>query len=130
MEVLRACSSYRPRLRPLRFEPLCQGSTDCVATRLCSPRDGTHARRNSPDTLCEHLFVAAGARPRAPAEEDDLHGGGQKAKGQGQRELLDAIEGGPDLLRLPAEPAPAPPPPPCPPGWGPRAHRGAGKRGE
>src|SRR2546426_12051568 len=105
MEVLRACSSYRPRLRPLRFEPLCQGSTDCVATRLCSPRDGTHARRNSPDTLCEHLFVAAGARPRAAAEEDDLHGGEQKAKGQGQRGLLGVIEVVPGLLRLLVEPA-------------------------
>src|SRR2546426_2982525 len=105
MEVLRACSSYRPRLRPLRFEPLCQGSTDCVATRLCSPRDGTHARRNSPDTLCEHLFVAAGARPRAPAAEDELFAGEQKAKGPGPRELLDVIEVVPDLLPLLPHPA-------------------------
>src|SRR2546426_10707694 len=103
MEVLRACSSYRPRLRPLRFEPLCQGSTDCVTTRLCSPRDGTHARRNSPDTLCEHLFVAAGARPRAAAGEGDLHGGGQKAEGQGPPGLADGIKVVPGPLRLPLE---------------------------
>jgi len=68
------------------------------------PRDGAHAGRR-----CAHgdprLGLTLGARPRAPAEEHDLHRVEEDPEVECERQALDVIEVVPDLLRLFLEPA-------------------------